>query len=227
VKWKAVRDGSLPSWTDSEIVSPILHDDDIRAVREIINTIKRDGAQVPRGTGCHVHVDASSPRITWKVLTRLLRLVRHYERLIRKMVGVSSYRSNNCERVNLYALRRMEGAVADDAEDDFWKAWYDGPPPPRDYKLHSSRYHGVNLHAAWYHGTVEFRWFNGTLNPDKAEAYVDLCCALMRTATEGHLIAPGDDSEVAADVTEVLPMLEALGIPKESPAYKVFVERFA
>ena len=44
------------------------------------------------------------------------------------------------------------------------------------------RYHGLNLSALWYHGTIEFRLFNGTLNADRIVAYVELCLAILRRA---------------------------------------------
>jgi hypothetical protein len=56
-------------------------------------------------------------------------------------------------------------------------AWY-GAPTARPEHYHPSRYHGLNLHSVWYRGTIEFRYFEGTLHAGKVKAYVQLCLAL-------------------------------------------------
>ena len=45
-----------------------------------------------------------------------------------------------------------------------------------------TRYHGLNLHAFFSKGTVEFRLFNGTLHAGKIKAYVQFCLAVSAWA---------------------------------------------
>jgi len=40
----------------------------------------------------------------------------------------------------------------------------------------------VNLHNVWYRGTVEFRWFEGTLHAGKVKAYIQFVLALSAKA---------------------------------------------
>ena len=49
-----------------------------------------------------------------------------------------------------------------------------------------NRYHGVNLHNVWYRGTVEFRWFEGTLHAGKIKAYVQLVLAVAAKSLNGR-----------------------------------------
>ena len=49
----------------------------------------------------------------------------------------------------------------------------------------STRYHGINLHAFFTKGTVEFRLFNGTTHAGKIKAYVQFCLAMSAWAIEG------------------------------------------
>jgi len=44
----------------------------------------------------------------------------------------------------------------------------------------------VNLHNVWYRGTVEFRWFEGTLHAGKVKAYIQLVLAVAAKALNGR-----------------------------------------
>lgn len=58
----------------------------------------------------------------------------------------------------------------------------------------SSRYHLLNLHAAFSTErpahTIEFRAFNGTLDPDKILAYIQLCLAISAQALTSKAASP-------------------------------------
>jgi len=57
-----------------------------------------------------------------------------------------------------------------------------------------SRYHLLNLHAAFSTErpahTIEFRAFNGTLDPDKILAYIQLCLAISAQALNSKAASP-------------------------------------
>ena len=42
----------------------------------------------------------------------------------------------------------------------------------------ATRYHGINLHAFFTKGTVEFRLFNSTTHAGKIKAYIQFCLAM-------------------------------------------------
>ena len=48
----------------------------------------------------------------------------------------------------------------------------------------SSRYHGINLHAFFTKGTVEFRLFNGTTHAGKIKSYIQFCLAISAWALD-------------------------------------------
>ena len=48
----------------------------------------------------------------------------------------------------------------------------------------ATRYHGINLHAFFSKGTVEFRLFNGTTHAGKIKAYVQFCLAMSAWAID-------------------------------------------
>ena len=49
-----------------------------------------------------------------------------------------------------------------------------------------NRYRGMNLHNVWYRGTVEFRYFNGTLHAGKIKSYIQFCLALGAKAINSN-----------------------------------------
>jgi hypothetical protein len=65
-----------------------------------------------------------------------------------------------------------------DALNALWYGYSNTSPAHYD----STRYCGVNLHNVWYRGTVEFRWFEATLNAGKIKSYVQLCLAIAAKA---------------------------------------------
>ena len=61
--------------------------------------------------------------------------------------------------------------------DDMKAAWY-GDADAHANRYHHSRYHGLNLNSLFYRGTVEFRYFNGSLHAGEVKSYVLFCLAL-------------------------------------------------
>lgn len=64
----------------------------------------------------------------------------------------------------------------------FADLWYMEAPCGRNMHYNSSRYHGLNLHATFTKGTVEFRLFNGTLHAGEIKAYIQFCLAMTHQA---------------------------------------------
>ena len=65
---------------------------------------------------------------------------------------------------------------------EFADIWYIQAPFGRDEHYNNSRYHGLNLHATFTKGTVEFRLFNGTLHAGEIKAYIQFCLAVAHQA---------------------------------------------
>ncbi|HEU4532465.1 MAG TPA: amidoligase family protein, partial [Polyangiaceae bacterium] len=68
---------------------------------------------------------------------------------------------------------------------DVSAAWY-GERDARAQRYHASRYHGLNLNSLFFRGTIEFRYFNGTLHAGEVKAYVQLVLALAAKALTGR-----------------------------------------
>ena len=63
---------------------------------------------------------------------------------------------------------------------EFVELWYEDSGISRE-KYNDSRYHGLNLHARFYLGTIEFRYHSGTLNSEKIINWVKICNSIIET----------------------------------------------
>jgi hypothetical protein len=71
--------------------------------------------------------------------------------------------------------------------DQLARVWYGSASSAqyaRTNHYDGSRYHGLNLHSVFYRnrGTVEFRYFDGTMHAGKIKSYVHLCLAIVAKA---------------------------------------------
>ena len=74
----------------------------------------------------------------------------------------------------LEEIRKLPSGASMDQLKDRWYRGRDGS----DYHYHQSRYHALNLHSVFYHGTVEWRLFNSTLHAGEAKANIILAMAI-------------------------------------------------
>ncbi len=177
--WNVVRDGSLSGGTYSgEIVSPILRYEDIPLLQDIIRAVRRAGARTDHSTGIHIHVDGS--RFDARSLRNLVHFIHKQEALLHHALQVSDRRlSNYCGAINQDFMQRL--AQGHKTMQDIRAAWYGCTGEPAS-RYHSSRYRGLNLNSLFFRGTVEFRYFNGTLHAGEVKAYVQLVLAMAAKA---------------------------------------------
>jgi hypothetical protein len=176
-KWRCMNDSSL-SGVSSEIVSPILQGrEDVETVQRVVRALRRAGARCDEQCGIHVHVGAQG--LTAKAVGNLAALVYSREELITRALGVHASRAARyCKATTEEKAKALKGAkTLSDAN----VAWYGhNNPAPSHYD--GTRYAGLNLHNVWFRGTVEFRWFNGTLHAGKVRSYIALCLGLVAYA---------------------------------------------
>lgn len=192
-KWKAMNDSSLfpekkaggrtvEATTNyrTEVVSPILSYDDIPSLQELIRTLRRAGAFANSSCGIHIHVGAE--RFTPKTLWNLVNVFYSKEDLIYRALSINPGREHRyCRKTDERFLRELnKKRPATMAK--FADLWYMEAPCGRNMHYNSSRYHGLNLHATFTKGTVEFRLFNGTLHAGEIKAYIQFCLAMTHQA---------------------------------------------
>ncbi len=162
-----------------EMVTPILHYNDIETLQELIRRIRKAGAKTNSSCGLHIHVGADQH--TARSLRNLVNIFTSKQDIIFKALVVDSNRKSYCMKLenrlseNLNKCRKFDMAKVADV-------WYAGYGGDRNAHYNSSRYHAVNLHAVFTKGTVEFRYFNSTLHAGKVKAYVQFCLAVSHQA---------------------------------------------
>ena len=197
-KWVVERDGSVTD-PSAEVVSPVCRWDDLPMVLGVAKAIKAAGARTDGSCGIHVHVGLGEH--TPQSLRRLVNIVNAKEDLLTQALGITPDRRYRwCKPVEpafLEAVNRVKPGTFE-AMAQLWyrhsggfsNSWRECASTHYD----QSRYHLLNLHAAFSTErpahTIEFRAFNGTLNPDKILAYIQLCLAISAQALHSKAASP-------------------------------------
>ena len=187
--WKAMSDSSIRAQRKdgshasdlykTEVVTPILRYSDIEDLQEILRKLRKAGAVVNESTGIHIHIGAEN--FTPATLCNFLKNIRSKEDILYKALKVGDSRSRYCKKTNqklIEMIERNRPATRQKLAD----LWYAEAPYGRDTHYNSSRYHGLNLHAYFTKGTVEFRLFNSTLHAGELKAYIQFCMAVTAKA---------------------------------------------
>ena len=191
--WRAMTDGSIHTKKrvngvlisanrdySCEVVSPVLRYEDMEDLQEIIRQLRKAGAIANSSCGIHVHVDGKDH--TPESLTRLMGFAIGRQDLFYEALGIGDRANRWCKKMNrnlLQAMKKDAVRTKDSLERIWYSAVNDGYEGGIDHQhYNSSRYHGINLHAFFTKGTVEFRLFNGTTHAGKIKAYVQFCLSM-------------------------------------------------
>lgn len=193
-RWKLMSDSSInaekkvngrkvpaSSEYSCEVVSPILQYEDINDLQEIVRQLRHKGAIANSSTGIHIHVDAA--RHTPQTLRNLINITFQKEDLLYKALAIDPNRINYCKKVNGELLKKLNDKKPTTMAQlsDIWYGEH-ASQYERNRHYNSTRYHGVNLHATFTKGTVEFRLFNSTTHAGEIKAYIQFCLAVNNQA---------------------------------------------
>ena len=190
--WKAMSDMSIDAQrkengrtvrADSdykcEVVSPILQYEDIEDLQEIVRQLRHKGAFANSSCGIHIHVGAE--RFTPQTLRNIVNIIASKEDILYSALQIDPARMSYCKKTNerlLETINRKKPKTMSQLAD----IWYADYPTDRNAHYNRSRYHGLNLHATFTKGTVEFRLFNGTTHAGEIKAYIQFCLAVTHQA---------------------------------------------
>lgn len=185
--WKAVKDVSINASSTErqcEIVTPILGYSDIEDLQNIIRALVANGARANESCGIHVHVDGANH--TPQSLSRLVNFAIGRQDLFYEALEIKNRADRWCKKMSPELLKALKEDVSKTTS-SFESIWYspvnDGYCGGIDHQhYNSTRYHGINLHAFFTKGTVEFRLFNGTTHAGKIKAYIQFCLAMSAWA---------------------------------------------
>ena len=207
-EWKFQKDVSIagPDSEKCELVTPILHYEDIELLQELARKLRRAGAKSDYSIGCGVHIHIGAQGHTPQSLRNLANIMASHETLIAEAIKVDRSRMNRyCRTVDPHFLeqlnRRKPTTMAQLAD-----IWYgsQGCDYGRTQHYNNSRYHMLNLHATFTKGTVEFRMFqldkpaNGKKNgihAGKLKSYIQLCLAMSQMAKDIRTASPKEQQK--------------------------------
>jgi len=192
-KWRLAHDSSIRAekkqggrWVPAdadykvELVTPILSYSDIPLLQEVVRALRGAGAKVNERCGLHVHIDAANHDA--KTVRNLINIFASREDMLYQSLQVNANRLDYCKKVKPTIVTDMNGTKPKDLE-GVGAIWYKGYRPAERTKHYSqTRYHGLNLHALWDKGTIEFRMFNSTMHAGEVKAYIQLALAMSHQA---------------------------------------------
>lgn len=168
--WKATSDASLHG-VACEVVSPILRGEDgIAEMQRVMAALRAAGAHVDAQCGMHVHVGMEA--LTGHEIASLIDLYAARQTAVNTVLPGDRRRSQwartlgTAFRQNVTGQFRRTGTVA--------------------VGYHGDRYRTVNVCAFPRYGTLEFRQHGGTLNGEKAAAWVRMLWAMATAAASGN-----------------------------------------
>ena len=200
--WKAMSDGSIRTQVkrdgrivdtnngsySCEVVSPILQYEDIEDLQNIVRALVKAGAMANSSCGIHVHVDGANH--TPESLTRLLNLATGRQDLFYEALQIGNRANRWCHKISPELFKAMKNG-GKDSRQAAERTWYSTANDDYTGRIdhdhyNSTRYHGINLHAFFTKGTVEFRLFNGTTHAGKIKSYIQFCLAMSAWSIESN-----------------------------------------
>lgn len=191
--WKCERDASIccedryhhaaRDTYSCEVVSPILQYDDLEDLQNIVRKLREAGALANESCGIHVHIDGANH--TADSLIRLVNLVVGRQDLFCEALQNESRCNRWCQKTSremMVAMKKGEHTKAN-IERIYYSELNNGYRGGINHQHYCpARYRGLNLHALYTKGTVEFRLFNGTTHAGKIKAYIQFCLAMSAWA---------------------------------------------
>lgn len=199
--WQIMRDSSIQTtWSkQTELVTPILHYEDIETLQELVRVLRKKGAKSNPDLGCGVHIHIGADGHNAKTLRNLVNIMASHEPLIKEALNLDSGRiAQYCQMVNKDFLKRLNKNKPTRMS-DLADLWYEDTWGSRSAHYNPSRYHMLNLHATFTKGTIEFRLFQfdnpseerkGGLHAGQLKSYIQFCLALSQMAKEAKSASP-------------------------------------
>ena len=202
-EWKFSRDVSIagPDSEKCELVTPILHYEDIETLQELVRRLRKAGAVSHAGVGAGVHCHIGANGHTAQTLRNLANIMASHERLLADALKIDQGRINRyCRTVNpnfIEQLNKKKPTTMAQLAD----IWYgsQGCTYGRNQHYNDSRYAQLNMHSVFTKGTIEFRLFqfnkpeNGRqngLHAGELKTFIQLALALSEMAKELKTASP-------------------------------------
>lgn len=200
-KWQVMYDSSIMatggSETKCELVTPILHYEDIETLQEIARRLRKAGAKSSGLYRCGVHIHIGADGHTPQSLRNLANMMASKEQLIGKAIRIDRNRMDYCKVTDAAFLQRLNSKKPKTMR-DLEQVWYNSTSTIHGH-YDGTRYHMLNLHATFTKGTVEFRLFNfadpegdrkNGIHAGELKTWIQLCLAMSQQAKDLKTASP-------------------------------------
>lgn len=202
-EWKFQKDVSISGadYQKCELVTPILHYEDMELLQELLRRLRKAGAKSDASRGCGIHIHVGADGHTAKTLRTLSNIMASHENLIAEALKIDRYRLDTyCRLIDPEFVKQLNNKKPETMS-QLADIWYsaNNADHGRNEHYNRSRYHMLNLHATFTKGTIEFRLFqfdkpdgnrqNG-IHAGQLKAYVQFALALSQMAKEAKSASP-------------------------------------
>lgn len=188
--WKIKRDSSIRTKKRSgntivsasdlyscELVTPILHYQDISQLQEIVRILRKSNSLTDSSCGIHIHIGGD--KFDPKHLKLLCNIFYSKQNLVFKALNINTQRARYCKMLSEEYIKNLNNKKPTSLS-EFSNVWYESNSTrfeSRSSHYNSSRYHGLNLHNLLSNRqpTIEYRLFNSTLYAGKIKSYIQFC----------------------------------------------------
>jgi len=181
--WRVEDDDSLSAAADErgEVVSPVLTEQDMSLLQRMVDGLAATGARADASCGVHVHLGVADCEV--EHLNRMIDLLIDLEPIVfQRMLGIADPRKDYAKLMDPEFVRRFKERRPRTSAELFRLYYGDDTTARHRDRYDDSRYRGLNLHSVTVRGTVEFRYFNGTVSAERVLEYVRLCLAIADRA---------------------------------------------
>lgn len=218
--WRSVHEPSLHlSETypcGCELVSPTLHYGrslDRAKVTGFVRALGRAGAAVNDSCGLHVHVGVGEAAKEADFLLSALALAYEWSRVLHALLRDRRVNSQFCEVHTAWLTAPVAHFFTGTERATYAKLMRlilerTSVKVTRDDKLDLPRDRALNLTALALYGTIEYRLFESTLDPDLVLAYVELCVRFTALIITTAPKLNEQRAPTEANVRSLLDMLE-------------------
>lgn len=180
--WSICGDSSLTDGgVEYKTISPIRGDNIYNDLRALEKTYYNGDMNIDNTCGIHIHINALD--FGFQEMKNLLLIYNSIDSTIFDSMPYSRRENSNCQPLNgvntdiMVDIHNMRDLV------DYWYRVI-GKCEPDESHYNSSRYHGLNLHSKFYHGTIEFRYHEGEIEPEPIISWIEFCNSTMTLARE-------------------------------------------
>ena len=199
-EWKIDNDQSIKAeWDEQcELITPILHEEDLPLLKGLLETLKAAGAKSSDKLGCGIHIHIDGTGHTPETIRNLTNIMAaHEDQLFRAFYVPERRYESYCKPVGKEFLEELNKQKPKNFS-ELADLWY------KEYKYldradhhNPSRYHALNIHAflnPYGNHTLEFRFGQWTEDTSfdwiPLESFIRVCQAINEMALKAKSASP-------------------------------------